>query len=75
MITAYHLYINEGSNGTPMHEITDYDNVSGTYTVTAGDTIGAHTVSVGNTYTFKYVAENDVGVSLDSELLYATTAR
>ena len=50
VITAYHLYINEGSNGSTMHEITDYDNVSGTYTVLVGDLVGTHTVSVGNTY-------------------------
>lgn len=40
-----------------------------TYTMTVGDTIGSHTVAVGNKYSFYYVAVNALGPSEDSELL------
>ena len=32
-IIAYHLYINEGVDGSDMHEITDYDGNSSSYTI------------------------------------------
>ena len=43
-IFAYHLYINEGQNGSPMHEIVDYDGTATSYTIEAGDLAGSHTV-------------------------------
>jgi hypothetical protein len=74
-ITAYHLYMNEGANGTPMHEIMAYDQSALSYTIAAGNVVDTHTVVSGNIYTIKYLAENAVGKSLDSELLYVALAR
>ena len=74
-IFAYHLHINEGANGTPMHEITAYDGQAATYTISAGDVVGTHTMTLGKIYTIKYVAENSVGLSLDSDQLYVALAR
>ena len=74
-IFAYHLYINEGTNGSPMHEIATYDGLSAAYTILAGDLVDTHTIRLGNMYTLKYVAENSVGLSQDSSLLYVSLAR
>ena len=73
-ILAYHLYINEGSNGSNMLEITDYDGSALSYTIQSGDIVNTHTVALGNLYTIKYVAENAVGLSPDSDLLYVALA-
>lgn len=72
-ISQYHLYINEGVNGSPMNEIVDYDG-SLEYTITTGDIVDTHTITIGNVYTLKYVAENAVGLSQDSDLLYVALA-
>lgn len=73
-IFAYHLYINEGQNGSPMNEITDYNGIDLSYTISQGDVVASHIVSLGNIYTIKYVAENAVGLSQDSDLLYVALA-
>lgn len=57
-----------------MNEITNYDQASRTYTINVGDTVGTHTITKGLIYTIKYVAENLVGVSTDSSLLYVALA-
>lgn len=58
-----------------MREITAYDGESLSYTINAGDVVGTHTITIGNIYTIKYVAENAVGLSLDSSLLFVALAR
>ena len=57
-----------------MHEITNYDQSSQSYTINVGDVVGSHTITKGLIYTIKYVAENSVGLSQDSELLYVALA-
>ena len=57
-----------------MHEITTYDGEALSYTILAGDIVGSHTIALGNIYTIKYVAENAVGLSQDSDLLYVALA-
>lgn len=37
--------------------------------------VGSHTITLGKTYTIKYVAENTIGLSPDSSLLYVALAR
>ena len=73
-IFAYHLYVNEGLNGSPMNEITAYDGTSLSHTIAEGDIVASHTIALGNIYTIKYVAENAVGLSQDSDLLYVALA-
>jgi hypothetical protein len=71
----YHLHVNEGAEGTDFHEITNYDGTSLTYTVSAGDAIGASGLvfTTGHIYTFQLTAANEVG---DSALRYpAPTTR
>ena len=58
-----------------MHKIVAYDGTASTYTIQAGDVVGTHTITLGNIYIFKYVAENAVGLSPDSSLLYVALAR
>jgi len=74
-IIAYHLFLNEGVNGSPFNEITDYDGSALTYDIAVDDVVGGHTVATGNFYAIKYIAENAVGMSLDSDLLYVALAR
>lgn len=70
------LYINEGANGTPLHEVTAYTGTSSsTYTFNVGDVVGSHTIATSMFYTIAYAAENAVGKSQDSEHLYVATAR
>ena len=57
-----------------MHEIEAYDGTALAYTISAGDIVSTHTVTLGNIYTIKYVAENAVGLSQDSDLLYVALA-
>ena len=57
-----------------MNEITDYNGSALSYVIKAGDVVGTHTVTIGRIYTVKYVAENAVGHSQDSELLYVALA-
>ena len=57
-----------------MHEIVDYDGTATSYTIKAGDVAGSHTVELGNVYTIKYLAENAIGLSSDSDLLYVALA-
>ncbi len=74
-IIQYYLYVNEGSDGSAYHEVDTYDGSSLTHTVNVGDVFSGNTISVGNIYTFKFVAENNVGLSLDSNLLQIAIAR
>ena len=57
-----------------MNEITAYDGTSLAYTINQGDIVASHTMTIGNVYTIKYVAENAVGQSPDSDLLYVALA-
>lgn len=68
-ILAYYLYINEGQDGSSFHEVTTYDHQSLVFTVTVGESFDTMTVTSGLTYTFKYVAENIIGRSDDSNQL------
>jgi len=71
----YHLHANEGQDGSDFHPITAYDGSALTYTVEAGDPVGASSAvfTTGRIYAFKLTAENEVG---DSELRYgAPTTR
>ncbi len=45
------------------------------FTVNVGEVFGTMTVTSGLTYTFKYVAENVIGLSEDSDLLIVAFAR
>ncbi len=73
-ISRYHLYINEGVNGSPMNEILAYNGSALSYIIKAGDVVGTHQITIGRVYTIKYVAENTVGHSQDSDLLYVALA-
>ena len=75
MITSYHLFLNEGVNGSPFNEIIDYDGSSCTYTINAGDLVGTHTVEVGGLYRIKTKSENSIDLSLFSEELIVALAR
>lgn len=74
-ILAYHLYINEGVNGSPFGEITDYDGEALSYSIAAGDTVGSHQITVGNIYLIKCAARNTIGLSPYSSVLYVALAR
>jgi len=74
-IIKYHLYINEGLDGTPYHEVTTYDGQSFVYTLNVGQVLGTMTVTKGLTYTYKYTAENVIGMSDDSDQLQVAFAR
>ena len=50
VITGYHLYLNEGVNGSPFNEVTAYDGFASTYTINAGDLIDTYTVVAGGLY-------------------------
>jgi hypothetical protein len=65
---TYNLFSDEGVDGSPFHLLT-YDGSSLTFGIAADDPIGASgsSFTVGQIYTFKYTAENEVG---DSELRY-----
>jgi hypothetical protein len=71
----YNLWSNLGEDGTEFQRIASYDGFSLTYTLLAGDPIGASGVvfASGRLYTLKLTAENEVG---DSELHFpAPTTR
>jgi hypothetical protein len=68
-ILSYHLYVNEGSDGTDFNEVDTYDGSSLTHTVNVGDVFNGYTIQSGSIYTFKYTAENLMGMSDDSNLL------
>lgn len=68
-ILSYHLYINEGVDGSAYHAVTTYDGSSLTTTINVGTVYGTMTVSLGLVYTFKFTAENAMGPSDDSNLL------
>ncbi len=74
-ILAYHLYINEGFDGTAYHKVSTYDGDSMVFTINAGDKFDSMTVTPGLTYTIKYVAQNVIGYSEDSDLLQVAIAR
>jgi len=74
-ISNYELYCNEGADGSAFHKITAYSGGASTYTVNVGDSIGGHTIAVGNIYTFKYVAINAIGSSEDSDQIQVAIAR
>ena len=74
-ITKYHLYVSEGAFSAAFTEVTNYDGTASTYTISAGQVVGTHTVSARGFYAVKYVAENGKGVSLDSAILYVALAR
>ena len=52
-----------------------YDGASSTYSIAAGDVIGTHSVVAGGFYALKTVAENNMGMSPDSAILYVALAR
>ena len=68
-ILQYYLFVNEGSDGSAYHDVDTYDGSSLTHTINVGDVFTLNTITVGRIYTFKFIAENDVGVSLDYNLL------
>lgn len=74
-ILAYYLYINEGFDGTAYHKVTTYDGDSMVFTINAGEQFGSMTVTAGLTYTIKFVAQNVIGYSEDSDLLQVAIAR
>lgn len=53
-ILAYHLFINEGSDGSPYHEVTTYDGSSLAFSVNVGEIFTGMTVTAALTYTFKF---------------------
>lgn len=62
-------------NGSPFNEITSYDGFASTYTITAAQIVGSHTVTVGGLYRIKTTAENSISVSKDSEELIVALGR
>jgi len=68
-IISYYLYINEGSDGSPYYLVDTYDGSSLSHTILVGDNFSGNIIVSGRIYTLKYVAENDVGFSADSNLL------
>lgn len=68
-ILSYYLYINEGFDGTSFHKVTQYDGNSLVFTLHVGDVCSGMTVTAGYTYTIKFVAQNIIGYSEDSDLL------
>lgn len=55
-ITSNHLYINEGLDGSPYHEVSTYDENSLSITINVNDIFGSMTVASGLTYSFTYAA-------------------
>lgn len=74
-ITAYHLWVSAGTFNSDFVKVTSYDGTAETYSIQAGDIIDTHTVTVGGFYAIKYIAENNMGLSADSELLFVALAR
>jgi hypothetical protein len=74
-ITNYHLWISSGAFNSAFVKVTAYDGTASTYSISAGDVVSSHTVAVGNFYAIKYIAENAMGLSADSQLLYVALAR
>ena len=62
-------------NGTPFNEVTAYDGLSQTYTISASDIVGSHTVFVGGLYRIKTKSTNSVDKSEFSEELIVALAR
>ena len=52
-----------------------YDGTSNTYSIVVGDVIGTHSVVAGAFYALKTVAQNNMGMSPDSAILYVALAR
>jgi len=69
------LYINEGLDGSAFHEVVTYDGQSLVFTINVGEVNGFMTVTSGKTYTIKFVAQNVIGYSDDSDLLQVAIAR
>lgn len=74
-ITRYHLYVNEGVNGSPFNQVAGYDGSASSYVIRAGDVYGLHTIIAGGLYRIKTVAENSIGLSYFSEELIVALAR
>jgi len=74
-ITKYHLWISSGAFNSAFVKVAAYDGTASAYSIKAGDVVTPHTVTVGGFYAIKYIAENNMGLSADSELLYVALAR
>lgn len=74
VINSYHLFINEGVDGSEFHEISTYQSEA-TYTISADDLAGSFTITVGGIYRLKTKASNSIDISEDSEELVVALAR
>lgn len=74
-ITSNHLYINEGLDGSPYHEVSTYDENSLSITINVNDIFGSMTVASGLTYSFTYAAQNVIGFGPVSNTLQVALAR
>ena len=74
-IQSYQLYVNQGSNGSPFLQITNYNGQNPTYQLIEGQVIGSFKVFVGGLYRFKTIAVNSIGSSgFSNELVVALAA-
>jgi hypothetical protein len=70
-IFAYRLYINEGTDGSAFHEPVSYITTDLDLEHTL-DTTNEPLIAPGLIYQIKFACENSKGISLESDLLYAS---